>query len=75
MHFAWVLPGTPAFPVSCGMVSAVPVETGHKADIGAELIPGGVWKKLHGEHHVAVGFQQPGVTCKIRILIWKVDPI
>lgn len=57
------------------MVTAIPVETAHRADTGAELIPAGVWKTPHGEHHVAVGFQQPGVICKIRILIWKVDPI
>ena len=75
MHFAWVLPGTPAFPGCCFIVAVIPVETGHRADTGAELILSGVWKTPHGGHHMAVGFQQPGVICKIRNLIWKVDPI
>lgn len=70
MRFAWVLPDTPAFPGSCLIVAVIPVEMGHRADMGAEL-----WKTPQGGHHVAVGFQQPGVICKIRILIWKVDPI
>lgn len=51
-------------------------------DLGAEQSPGtgGITSPAgrgyqHRGHHVAAGFRQPGVIFKIRLLIWKVDPI
>lgn len=69
-----MLPCTLVFPVDASP-HCDPSGRGHRAGSRAELIPSRVWKMPHGGFHVAVNFQQTEVVCKIRILIWKVDPI